>query len=149
MQYRASLITADGAYHCPMGSIWPFFVLLLEKRTPALARYEHFDRRVLSIHSRLHQHRRKGHQNRISALQYFISSNYNSNYFSPLGQSFGSCFAHLWHWSDWVESSGEKPSAIITTEGALRLPTNYDNHPIQSHPSIYSWEDDLSIEDLI
>ena len=24
MQYHASLITADGAYHCPMGSIRPF-----------------------------------------------------------------------------------------------------------------------------
>ena len=24
MQYHASLITADGAYHCPVGSIWPF-----------------------------------------------------------------------------------------------------------------------------
>ena len=23
----ASLITADGAYHCPMGSIWPSFIL--------------------------------------------------------------------------------------------------------------------------
>merc|ERR1712209_188289 len=22
---NASLITADGAYHCPVGSIWPFF----------------------------------------------------------------------------------------------------------------------------
>ena len=25
MQYQASLITADGAYHCPVGSKWPFF----------------------------------------------------------------------------------------------------------------------------
>ena len=25
MQYHASLITADGAHHCPLGSIWPFF----------------------------------------------------------------------------------------------------------------------------
>ena len=25
MQYHACLITADGAYHCPVGSIWPFF----------------------------------------------------------------------------------------------------------------------------
>ena len=25
MQYCASLITADGAYHCPVGSTWPFF----------------------------------------------------------------------------------------------------------------------------
>merc|ERR1712079_638274 len=24
MQYHACLITADGAYHCPVGSIWPF-----------------------------------------------------------------------------------------------------------------------------
>ena len=24
----ASLITADGAYHCPVGSIWPFFLSL-------------------------------------------------------------------------------------------------------------------------
>ena len=24
MQYHASLITADGAYHCPVGSTWPF-----------------------------------------------------------------------------------------------------------------------------
>ena len=27
MQYHASLITADGAYHCPVGSIWLFFLL--------------------------------------------------------------------------------------------------------------------------
>ena len=26
MQYHASLITADGAYHCPVGSIWLFFI---------------------------------------------------------------------------------------------------------------------------
>ena len=25
----ASLITADGAYHCPVGSIWPFFIFWL------------------------------------------------------------------------------------------------------------------------
>ena len=25
MQYHASLITADGVYHCPVGSTWPFF----------------------------------------------------------------------------------------------------------------------------
>ena len=25
MQYHSSLISADGAYHCPVGSIWPFF----------------------------------------------------------------------------------------------------------------------------
>ena len=25
MQYHAPLITADGAYHCPVGSIWLFF----------------------------------------------------------------------------------------------------------------------------
>ena len=39
----------------------------------------------------------------------------------------------------------------ISIKGALRLPTSYDNHPIQSHPipSTYSCEDDLSIEDLI
>ena len=47
-------------------------------------------------------------------------------------------------------------SGFISTEGALRLPTTYDNHPsnpIQSPPSIqastYSSEDDLSIEDII
>ena len=42
-------------------------------------------------------------------------------------------------------------SGLIGTEGALRLPTTYDNHPIPSHPipSTYSCEDDLSIEDLI
>ena len=28
MQYHASLITADGAYHCPVGSIWLFFFFL-------------------------------------------------------------------------------------------------------------------------
>ena len=27
MQYHASLITAGGAYHCPVGSIRPFFIL--------------------------------------------------------------------------------------------------------------------------
>ena len=26
VQYHASLITADGAYHCPVGSIWPFLI---------------------------------------------------------------------------------------------------------------------------
>ena len=26
MQYHACLITADGAYHCPVGSIWLFFI---------------------------------------------------------------------------------------------------------------------------
>ena len=36
---------------------------------------------------------------------------------------------------------------VISTEGALMLPTTYDNHP--SNPSTYSCEDDLSIEDLI
>ena len=25
MQYHTSFITADGAYHCPVGSTWPFF----------------------------------------------------------------------------------------------------------------------------
>ena len=30
MQYHASLITADGAYHCPLGSIWPFFKECIE-----------------------------------------------------------------------------------------------------------------------
>ena len=36
---------------------------------------------------------------------------------------------------------------IISTEGALRLPTTYDNHPIPSHPShpsTYIIEDDIS-----
>ena len=28
MQYHASLITADGAYHCPMGSIMPIFAVI-------------------------------------------------------------------------------------------------------------------------
>ena len=27
MQYHTSFITADGAYHCPVGSIWPFLYL--------------------------------------------------------------------------------------------------------------------------
>ena len=39
---------------------------------------------------------------------------------------------------------------FISSEGALRLPTTYDNHP--SHPSnqsTYSCEDDFSTEDLI
>ena len=35
MQYHASLITADGAYHCPLGSIWPFF----EPTNPFLVRW--------------------------------------------------------------------------------------------------------------
>ena len=34
---------------------------------------------------------------------------------------------------------------IISTEGALKLPWTYDDHPIPT----YSSEDDLSIEDLI
>ena len=29
MQYHACLITADGAYHCPVGSIWPFLYFSL------------------------------------------------------------------------------------------------------------------------
>ena len=29
MQYHASLITADGAYHCPVGSIMAIFMILL------------------------------------------------------------------------------------------------------------------------
>ena len=36
---------------------------------------------------------------------------------------------------------------LISPEGALRLPTTYDNHP--SNPSTYSREDDLSTEDLM
>merc|ERR1712012_1097048 len=28
MQYHATLITADGAYHCPVGSIMAIFILL-------------------------------------------------------------------------------------------------------------------------
>ena len=28
MQYHGTLITADGAYLCPVGSIWPFLLLL-------------------------------------------------------------------------------------------------------------------------
>ena len=32
MQYHAGLITADGAYNCPVGSIWPFFYLALLHR---------------------------------------------------------------------------------------------------------------------
>ena len=31
MQYHASSITADGAYHCPVGSIRPFFLPLLHQ----------------------------------------------------------------------------------------------------------------------
>ena len=45
-----------------------------------------------------------------------------------------------------------KYNLVISTEGALRLPMTYDNHPsnpTQSHPSTYSCEDDLSIEGLI
>merc|ERR1719167_293708 len=29
MQYHASLITADGAYHCPVGSIMTIFIFVL------------------------------------------------------------------------------------------------------------------------
>ena len=32
IQYHACLITADGAYHCPVGSIWPFFPQLHVQR---------------------------------------------------------------------------------------------------------------------
>ena len=40
---------------------------------------------------------------------------------------------------------------LISTEGALRLPTTYDSHPIQTNPirPTYSCEDDLFIEDVI
>ena len=33
MQYHACLITADGAYHCPVGSIWPFLYCYIEQPT--------------------------------------------------------------------------------------------------------------------
>ena len=32
MQYHASLITTDGAYHCPVGSTLPFFTLTVSPR---------------------------------------------------------------------------------------------------------------------
>ena len=32
MQFHASMITADGAYHCPMGSIWPFLATKFPSR---------------------------------------------------------------------------------------------------------------------
>merc|ERR1712014_494963 len=32
MQYHACLLSADGAYHCPVGSIWPFFELQDQRR---------------------------------------------------------------------------------------------------------------------
>ena len=41
---------------------------------------------------------------------------------------------------------------LVSTKGALRLPTAYDNHPIQpilSRPSTYSCEDTLSTEEVI
>ena len=38
MQYHASLITADGAYHCPVGSIWLFFTLGLQSRLILISR---------------------------------------------------------------------------------------------------------------
>ena len=40
---------------------------------------------------------------------------------------------------------------LFSTEGALRLPTTFNNHQSNQIPSIptYSCEDDLSIEDLI
>ena len=37
---------------------------------------------------------------------------------------------------------------FISTEGALRLPTTYDNHP-SVRPPTYSCEDDISNEDVI
>ena len=37
MQYHASLITADGAYHCPVGSIMAIFYLLISPKPPDLA----------------------------------------------------------------------------------------------------------------
>ena len=33
MQYHASLLTADGAYHCPVGSKWPFLLQQLLAKT--------------------------------------------------------------------------------------------------------------------
>ena len=38
---------------------------------------------------------------------------------------------------------------VISTKDALRIPMTYDNHPIPSHPSTYSIDDDLSNEDII
>ena len=35
-----------------------------------------------------------------------------------------------------VESSEEEPCSIISTKGALRLPTTYDNHPIYPHIAV-------------
>merc|ERR1712107_331672 len=31
MQYHASLITDDGAYHCPVGSIMAIFIIMVER----------------------------------------------------------------------------------------------------------------------
>ena len=33
MQYHASLITADGAYHCPVGSIIAIFIIIIIEDT--------------------------------------------------------------------------------------------------------------------
>ena len=59
MQYHASLITADGAYHCPVGSTWPFFHLvgklwsvrmsLFSRREPKVMNKASFGRRWIWI----------------------------------------------------------------------------------------------------
>ena len=46
MHYHASLITADGAYHCPVGSIWPFFInSFCNINSHAVERCTEFDKR--------------------------------------------------------------------------------------------------------
>ena len=37
MQYHASLITADGAYHCPVGSIMAIFILINYRAAPMVS----------------------------------------------------------------------------------------------------------------
>ena len=70
---------------------------------------------------------------------------------------FHSIYALLFYESP-KDSKTLRNKTLISTEGALRLPPTYEDHPIPSHPlpsypsnpiPTYSCEDDLSIKDLI
>ena len=45
---------------------------------------------------------------------------------------------------DSLSEEMKKMLVIADADGALRMLMTYDNHPIPSHPSTYSIEDDLS-----
>ena len=66
MQYHASLITADGAYHCPVGSIMAIFSSVRSSNS-------HPD--LLLIHHQQHPHFFRSH--RSSTLDFHFLSHYS------------------------------------------------------------------------